>query len=108
MKRVIFLLAFMSAARMASADVRSTAAPLAPPFLAACDAESALERLTALFNQGDWPVFQKEARVLLDALRLGAAQSPNPSPLAACTPSRTVPSPALSALDYTRRHVALV
>jgi hypothetical protein len=108
MRRVILLLAFMSAARMASAEVRSTAAPLAPPFLAACDADPALERLTALFNQGDWTVFQKEARVLLDALRLGAAQNPKPGPLAACIPPPTVPSPALSALDYTRRHVALI
>jgi hypothetical protein len=110
MKRVIFLLVFMSAARMASAEVQSTAAPLAPPFLAACDAESALERLTALFNQGDWTVFQRDARVLLDALRLGTSQTPNqsPGPLAVCTPLRTVPSPALSALDYTTRHVALV
>jgi hypothetical protein len=108
MKRVMLLLVFMSAARMASAEVRSTAAPLAPPFLAACDAESALERLTALFNQGDWPVFQKDARVLLDALRLGAVQTPNPGPLAACIPSGIVPSSALSALDYTKRHVALV
>lgn len=132
MKRLtLLLLGFVSATQLASAQVPSTAAPLGAPFLAACDAELALGRLTNLYNQGDWSIFQRDARVLLDALRRaaalgqgadaagdeelgaqheksGAEQGQKLSPLAACTTSGAVPSLARSALDYKSHHVVLV
>jgi hypothetical protein len=98
-------------AEQVEAQIPSTATPLAPAFAAGCAAQPVLDELTLRFNQGDWPAFQREARALLDALRrpapAGGGASPA-SPAATCASPATLPAAAVSALDYTTRHVALV
>ena len=108
MKHVIIaLFILVAAAGRVDAQVPSTATPLAPAFAAGCEAKPVLDLLTLRNNQGDWSAFQREARALLDALR-GQAPAP-PSPIARCAaPAKMLTAEAQAALDYRRRHVALV
>ena len=82
-----------------------------PVFAAGCPAKPVLDTLTLRFNQGDWSAFQREARALLDALRgtpPAGTGAPPASPAGACKAPVTLPTAAVSALDYNTRHVAIV
>jgi hypothetical protein len=111
MKNVILaIVTVASAVSRVEAQTPSTATPIAPAFAAGCEARPVLDTLTLRYNQGDWSAFQREARALLDALRSHTAPSgpPAASPAGSCTPPATLPPTAQSALDYSRRHIALV
>jgi hypothetical protein len=111
-KRVLVVLALAASATRVEAQVPSTATPLAPVFSAGCAATPVLATLTLRYNQGDWAVFQRDGRALLDALRGGGSAVPPggaSTPLGAgCTAPASVPATVRSALDYTGHHVALV
>ena len=94
--------------------IASTAVPLDPPFLTACEAEPVLKHLTAAYNKGDWAAFQADARALLDALH---RPKPASDKTAKTLPIRQVPAeclygnlstPVAAALNYATRYVVLV
>jgi hypothetical protein len=95
------------------AQIASTATPLTTVFAAECAAQPVLELFTLRYNQGDWPVLQRQARSLLDELRgvstplSGSPAAPTPTPTTGCTAPEGVSKEARAALDYKSHDVAL-
>lgn len=108
MKRGVLLVGMLAVPGVAGAQVPSTTAPLARPFLTRCNAEPALAHLTRSYNQGDWPAFQRQARELLDTLRGVTDGARDGHPLTECVPAEPLTEQLKATLNHQARHIVLV
>jgi hypothetical protein len=108
MRILLALVLLLGAGTAANAQILTTAAPLAPPYLVACEASAELNQLTKLYNQGPSPeLYAKLRRVIALAARDFTATVKADADLDCKDPSEGWLA-RQSALDYRKHFVAVM